>query len=63
MRGLEALPPEIAETVTESKLPEPGQQSSGSYEGDGYVILRHRDTAAVASAMRQIVSTVRVELG
>ena len=63
VRGLEALPPEVAEMVTESKLPEPGQQSSGSYEGDGYVILRHRDTAAVASAMRQIVSTVRVELG
>ena len=63
VHGLDALPPEIAGMVTESKLPEPGQQSSGSYEGDGYVILRHRDTAAVASAMRQIVSTVRVELG
>jgi hypothetical protein len=63
VHGLEALPPEIAETVTEAKLPEPGQQSSGSYEGDGYVILRHKDTDAVARAMRQIVNTVRVELG
>jgi D-alanine-D-alanine ligase-like ATP-grasp enzyme len=63
VHGLDALPPEVTAMVTESKLPEPGQQSSGSYEGDGYVILRHKDTAAVQDAMRQIVSTVRVELG
>jgi len=63
VHGLDELPAEVAGLVTESKMPEPGQQSSGSYEGDGYVILRDRDTAAVAGAMRQIVSTVRVELG
>ena len=63
VHGLDELPAEVAGLVTESKLPEPGQQSSGSYEGDGYVILRDRETAAVAGAMRQIVSTVRVELG
>jgi hypothetical protein len=63
VHGLDALPAEVSEMVTEAKLPEPGQQSSGSYEGDGYVILRHKDTDAVARAMRQIVSTVRVELG
>ena len=42
---------------------EPGQPSSGSYEGDGYVIVRHPDTEVVTAALRQIVSTVRVELG
>ena len=41
VHGLDALPAEVSEMVTEAKLPEPGQQSSGSYEGDGYVILRH----------------------
>src|SRR5204863_479821 len=44
VHGLDALPAEVSEMVTEAKLPEPGQQSSGSYEGDGYVILRHKDT-------------------
>ena len=39
------------------------QVSSASYEGDGYVIVRHRDTAVVTDALRRLVTTVRVELG
>lgn len=57
------LPPEVSSLVVESRLPEPGQLSSGSYEGDGYVILRHPDTAVVTDAMRHLVTSVRVELG
>jgi hypothetical protein len=49
--------------VIESRLPEPGQLSSGSYEGDGYVIVRHADTAVVSDALRRLVTGVRVELG
>ena len=49
--------------VVESRLPKPGQLSSGSYEGDGYIIVRHPDTAVVTGAMRQLVTSVRVELG
>jgi hypothetical protein len=37
--------------------------SSGSYEGDGYIIVRHRDTAVVTDAMRRLVTGVQVELG
>ena len=49
--------------MIESRLPEPGQPSSGSYEGDGYVIVRHRDTAVVTDALRRLVTSVRIELG
>ncbi len=49
--------------VVESRLPAPGQLSSASYEGDGYVIVRHPDTAAVTEALRRLVTGVRVELG
>ena len=49
--------------IIESRLPEPGQLSSGSYEGDGYLIVRHRDTAVVTDALRRLVTGVRVELG
>jgi len=49
--------------VVESRLPAPGQMSSASYEGDGYVIVRHPDTGVVADAMRRLVTGVRVELG
>jgi biotin carboxylase len=63
VRGLGELPPEVRSLVVESWLPEPGQVSSASYEGDGYVIVRHPDTAVVTAALRALVTTVRVELG
>jgi hypothetical protein len=63
VRGLDGLPPEVGSLVVESRLPEPGQVSSGSYEGDGYVIVRHPDTAVVTDAMWRLVTGVRVELG
>jgi len=62
-RGLDALPPEVSSLVVDSRLPRPGQQSSGSYEGDGYITVRHPDTSVVTDALRQLVTTVRVELG
>jgi hypothetical protein len=63
VHGLAALAPEVGSLVVESRLPEPGQVSSGSYEGDGYVIVRHPDTAVVTDAMWRLVTGVRVELG
>jgi ATP-grasp domain len=63
VHGLDRLPPEVSSLVVESRLPEPGQLSSESYEGDGYVILRHPDAAVVTDAMRNLVTSMRVELG
>jgi biotin carboxylase len=63
VRGLDGLPPEVSSLVIESHLPKPGQQSSSSYEGDGYLIVRHHDTTVVADALRQLVTGVHVELG
>jgi ATP-grasp domain len=63
VHGLDGLPGEVNSVVVESRLPEPGRVSSGSYEGDGYIIVRHRDTAVVTNAMRWLVTGVQVELG
>jgi D-alanine-D-alanine ligase-like ATP-grasp enzyme len=63
VHGLDGLAHEVSSLVVESRLPEPGQVSSGSYEGDGYIIVRHRDTAVVTDAMRRLVTGVQVELG
>ena len=63
VHGLDALPPEVTALVVDSRLPRAGQPSSGSYEGDGYITIRHPDTEVVTAALKQIVSTVRVELG
>ncbi len=61
--GLDALPPEVSSLVVDSRLPRPGQPSSGSYEGDGYITVRHPDTAVLTDALKVLVTTVRVELG
>ena len=53
---------EVAPLVVESRLPRPGQPHGDGYEGDGYVIVRHPDTAVVERALSQIVSSIRVEL-
>jgi Carbamoyl-phosphate synthase L chain, ATP binding domain len=63
VHGLAELAGEVGPLVVESRLPEPGQQSLGSYEGDGYVIVAHPDTAVVREAMWRLVTGVRVELG
>ncbi len=63
VHGLAALPAAVTSLVVESRLPYAGQQSSTSYEGDGHITVRDPETATVSEAVRQIVNTVRVELG
>ena len=49
--------------VVEVRLPRPGQPPTSGYEGEGYVVLRHPETAVVADALQRLVGMVRVELG
>lgn len=63
VHGLELAQKELGDLVVESKLPRIGQDASGTYEGEGYAILRHRETATVKAALEQLISTVRVEVG
>jgi hypothetical protein len=53
----------VTALVVDSRMPRPAQPSSGSYEGDGFITVRHPDTAVVTEALKQLVTTVRVELG
>jgi phosphoribosylaminoimidazole carboxylase (NCAIR synthetase) len=62
VHGLDQAQRELGHLVTDVKLPQVGQPSSTSYEGEGYVILRHPETAVVEQALRRLVSLVRVEL-
>lgn len=63
IHGLEQAGRELGELVTDVKLPELGQTPTGSYEGEGYVLLRHPDTEMVKQALLHLVNIVRVELG
>jgi len=60
--GLEEAQRRFGSLVVEAKLPNEGQAPSDSYEGDGYIIVRHPQTEVVEQALKDIVSIIRVEL-
>lgn len=61
--GIEKIAGEITPLLVEVKMPQEGQSASGTYEGDGYVIVRHPETQVVEKALSMLVSNIRVELG
>lgn len=62
IHGLDRAQREMGALVVEAKLPRIGQEPSGGYEGDGFVILRHEQTEVVERALARLVQIVRVEL-
>jgi biotin carboxylase len=62
IHGLDQAHKEIGPIVVEAKIPKPGQAPTGTYEGEGYVIVRHPDTGTVERALSRLVSLIRVEL-
>jgi biotin carboxylase len=63
VEGLDVVQEQFGALICDSRLPYPGQHPTGSYEGEGFIIVRHPDTAVVQHALERIVSTVRVLLG
>ena len=63
VHGLDEAQREVGSLVVEARLPEVGTVQPSSYEGAGYAIVRHPETAVVEQALQRLVSTVRVELG
>lgn len=61
--GLDAVQQELGSLICDVRLPTMGQVPNGSYEGEGFIMLRHIDTATVQRALQYVVSTVRVHLG
>ena len=60
--GLDAVLAELGDLITDVGRPRIGQEQSRSYEGEGYVVVRHPETRVVEDALLKIVSSVRVEL-
>lgn len=63
VHGLEAVQKEVGHLITDVRIPTIGQSKGLTYEGEGYIILRHPETAVVREALSKVVSTVRVVLG
>lgn len=61
--GVERAAKELGPLVVESKIPAIGHPAASSYEGEGYVILRHKETAVVAEGLKKLVQILRIELG
>ncbi len=61
--GLEEAQREFGDLVVEVRLPRQGSLPASSYEGEGWVVLRHPDTAVVSAALQRLVQTIRIELG
>jgi hypothetical protein len=63
IRGLEQAQRELGEIVVEAQLPRPGQPRGDGYEGEGWVLLRHPETAVVQKALFRLIQLLRVEAG
>jgi biotin carboxylase len=63
VRGLDSVAGELGSLICDYRLPTEGQSPIGSYEGEGFIIVRHPETAVVEKALARIISLVRVELG
>ena len=62
VHGIEQVREQFTDVIVEAKLPESGQPGASSYEGEGYVIVRHPETEVVERALHGLVSSLRVEL-
>ena len=63
VEGLDEIQSQFGALICDARLPYLGQHPTGSYEGEGYIIVRHPDTAVVQHALQHIVSRIRVRLG
>lgn len=62
VHGWDRIQRDLGDLITDVKLPAMGATPSTSYEGEGYIIVRHPETEVVERAVSRIVSTVRIEL-
>jgi biotin carboxylase len=60
LENVDAANAKIRMLVEEAKLPTIGAPRNDGYEGDGYAILRARETATVKQALKLLIETVRV---
>jgi len=61
VHGIDQLQAELGPLVVRAQLPRPGAPAATSYEGEGFVTIRHHDTDVVRAALERIVQVARVE--
>ena len=62
VHGVEKIAEDVRGLLCDVRLPRPGQPQGQSYEGQGYILLRHESTDVLLDAMKRLLATIRVEL-
>ncbi len=60
VRGVREVYEAIGPWLVEAKLPTIGAAKNPSYEGDGYVIVRHESTEKVKELVRTVIETLKI---
>lgn len=61
--GIRETQEAMGKWIVEAKLPALGAVKADSYEGDGYIVVRHERTDAVREMLQKIIQTVDVRYG
>lgn len=62
VHGLDDVKREFGEHIVDGKMPVVGAPQAKTYEGDGYLVVRHPDSETAKKMAQQIVARVRVEV-
>jgi hypothetical protein len=60
VQGMDLVEEKLGALLVDVHLPRVGAGKSATYTGDGYVTVRHRDTAVVEVALRFISENVKI---
>jgi biotin carboxylase len=60
VRGVRETHEAVGDYLVEAKLPTIGAMKNDSYEGDGYVIVRHESTKKVEELITTIIETMKI---
>ncbi|HKO57952.1 MAG TPA: hypothetical protein VJ276_18945, partial [Thermoanaerobaculia bacterium] len=61
LHGIDAVRRRLGSMIVEARLPRAGAPAAATYTGDGFITVRHAETAAVEEALAFIADTVRIE--
>jgi len=58
--GVREISEALGSSLVEAKLPTIGAYKNSSYEGDGYVVVRHPSTTKVKELIRTVIETLKI---
>lgn len=60
VNGVERVQHEFGDMIAEARWPRVGARKSATYTGDGYLTIRHPETAVVQQSLRSIAQLVKI---